>query len=56
MTLDHKIITKLPEAGDLCGNIIEFGVVEGDPSPPQMNWYCHTDLQTKVVLFLYPTV
>ncbi len=25
------IITKLPESGDLCGNITEFGVAEGDP-------------------------
>ncbi len=38
-------ITKLPESGDLCGNITEFGVVEdhlrpmgsGDPPPPQTN-------------------
>ncbi len=28
-------ITKLPESGDLCGNITEFGVAEGDPLPPQ---------------------
>ncbi len=28
-------ITKLHESGDPCGNIIEFGVVEGDPRPPQ---------------------
>ncbi len=26
-------ITKLPESGDLCANITEFGVVEGDPPP-----------------------
>ncbi len=24
-------ITKLPESGDLCGNITEFGVTEGSP-------------------------
>ncbi len=29
-------ITKLPESGDLCSNITEFEVVEGDPPPPQM--------------------
>ncbi len=27
------IVTKLPESGDLCGNITEFGVVEGSPEP-----------------------
>ncbi len=26
-------ITKLPECGDLCGNMSEFGVVEGSPEP-----------------------
>ncbi len=36
--------TKLPESGDLSGNII-------DPPPHQ---YCHTDLLTNV--FLYPNV
>ncbi len=25
--------TKQPESGDLCGNITEFGVVEGSPEP-----------------------
>ncbi len=49
-------ITKLPESGDLCGNITEFGVAEGNPPPPQTKRYFHIDLQTKVVLFLYPTV
>ncbi len=38
------------------GNITEFGVANGDPPPPQTKWYCHTDLQMKAVLFLYPTV
>ncbi len=32
----YHIITKLPDSGDLCGNITEFGVAEGDPPPPQM--------------------
>ncbi len=32
----HNNITKLPESGDLCGNITELGVAEGDPPPPQM--------------------
>ncbi len=27
------IKAKLPESGDLCGNIIEFGVAEGSPEP-----------------------
>ncbi len=27
-----------------------------DHPPPQTKWYCHTDLQMNVVLFLYPTV
>ncbi len=27
------ILTKLPESGDLCGNITEFGVAEGSPEP-----------------------
>ncbi len=49
------LMTKLPESGDLCGNITEFGVAEGDPPSPQMKLYCHTDIQTKIVLFLYPT-
>ncbi len=49
-------ITKLPECGDLCGNITEFGVSESDPPRSRTMWYCHTDLQMKVVLFLYPTV
>ncbi len=39
-----NIITKVPESGDLCGNITEFGVREehlspqgeGDLPPPQM--------------------
>ncbi len=51
--IQQNTITKLPESGDLCGNITEFGVVEGDPLPPQTKWYCHTDLQTKVVLFVF---
>ncbi len=57
-----EIITKLPEFGDLCGNITEFGVAEGfylssqgeaDPPPSQTKWYCHTDLQMKVVKMFY---
>ncbi len=31
------IITKLPDSGDLCGNITEFGVVEDDPPPPKQS-------------------
>ncbi len=27
-------ITKLPESGDLCGNITEFEAVEGSPELP----------------------
>ncbi len=30
----YDIITKLPKSGDLCGNITEFGVVEGSHAPP----------------------
>ncbi len=33
--VDWDNITKLPESGDLCDNITEFGVVEGSPEPPQ---------------------
>ncbi len=29
---DFTIKAKQPESGDLCGNITEFGVAEGDPS------------------------
>ncbi len=46
-----NFITKLPESSDLCGNITEFGVAEGHTLPCQTKWYCHTDLQIKVVLF-----
>ncbi len=35
-TIQICIITKLPESGDLYGNITEFEVAEGDPPPPQM--------------------
>ncbi len=28
-----ETITKLPESGDLCGNIMEFWVAEGSPEP-----------------------
>ncbi len=31
----HIPKAKQPESGDLCGNITEFGVAEGDLSPPQ---------------------
>ncbi len=48
----HDIITKLAESGDLCDNITEVDLLP----PPQMKWYCYTDLQMKVILFLYPTV
>ncbi len=34
ITMGHDIITKLPESGDLCGNITEFGVAEGSLEPP----------------------
>ncbi len=30
---EQCIITKLPESGDLCGNITELGVAEGSPEP-----------------------
>ncbi len=53
MTHNIDIITKLPESGDLCGNITEFGVAEGDPSPPQTKWYYHRDRQTNVVLYCF---
>ncbi len=58
------IKAKQPESGDLCGNITEFGgggrITWASRAkvllpPPQTKCYCHTDLQTKVVLFLYPT-
>ncbi len=34
--LDCGLITKPPESGDLCGNISEFGVVEGSPEPADL--------------------
>ncbi len=56
LIIHSNSITKLPESGDLCSNITEFGVLEGDPPPPQTKWYCHTDLQKNIILFLYLTV
>ncbi len=44
LVMNLDIITKLPESGDLCGNITEFGVAEGDSLPLQMKWYCNTNL------------
>ncbi len=29
VSIEVDIITKLPEFGDLCGNITEFGMAEG---------------------------
>ncbi len=37
LTVHGKIKAKQPESGDLCGNITEFGVAEGDPSAPPPN-------------------
>ncbi len=55
-SIRSNIITKLPQSGDLYGNITEFGVVEehlspqgeSDLPPPQTKWYCNTVHQTKV--------
>ncbi len=52
-------ITKLPESGDLYGNITSFGVAEGSRARrtkvihrhPKGSNITYTDLQTKVVLF-----
>ncbi len=36
------IKAKQPESGDLCGNIIEFGMAEGLPEPAGQRWsFCH---------------
>ncbi len=47
------IIIKPPESGELCEEITEFAVVEGDRLPPQTKWSPHTAHQMKVVVFLY---
>ncbi len=33
-----RIKAKLPESGDLCANITEFGVAEGSPEPAGQVW------------------
>ncbi len=66
MTIGHHsyAVTKLPESGVLCGNIIEFGVGEDhlswqdedDQSTPLIKRFCNSACQTRVILFLYPAV
>ncbi len=41
-------ITKLPDSGDLYGNITEFWVVEGSPEPTRRRW--STATPNKVIL------
>ncbi len=38
LKIDKKTYTFIPESGDLCGNITEFGVAEGSPKPAWWRW------------------
>ncbi len=46
--LDIK--AKQPESGDLCGNIIEFGVAEGSPEPTGRRWSFHHPKQSDIAI------